>query len=91
MSASQASKADLIDAVAAKADCGRHAAQAMIDTVLGEIAGLAVGQKLILRGFGTFEVKHKPARMGRDIRTGLPVEIPARHVLTFKAAKTKGA
>ena len=91
MSASQASKADLIDAVAAKADCGRHAAQAMIDTVLGEIAGLAVGQKLILRGFGTFETKTRAARTGRNPQTGLPIEIPASTTLTFKAAKPAAA
>ena len=89
MSAPQASKTDLIDLISQKHDMGRNSAEAMIRAVLDGITDLATGNKLILRGFGTFEVKHKAARTARNVRTGMPVEVPARDVLTFKAAKTK--
>lgn len=89
MSAPQASKTDLIDLIAQKHDVGRNAAEAMIRAVLDGITQIATGNKLVIRGFGTFEVKHKSARTARNVRTGLPVEVPARDVLTFKASKTK--
>lgn len=89
MSAPQASKGDLIATIARENDVGKATAELWIDLVLGSITALAVGQKLIIRGFGTFEVKNKLARTARNIRTGLPVEVPARSVLTFKAAKAK--
>lgn len=84
-----ASTTDLINALSQKADIGRNTAEATVRCVLEAIKELSVGQKLIIRGFGTFEVKHKPARTARNVRTGLPVEVPARDVLTFKAAKAK--
>lgn len=89
MSASQASKSDLIKAVGEKTLWPENTSTQAVNATLEAIAKLATGQKLILRGFGTFEVKHKAARTGRNVRTGMPVEVPARDVLTFKAAKTK--
>ncbi len=89
MSASQASKTDLIKGVALALNTNEAAAAKAVDAVLEGIGAYAKGGKLIIRGFGTFEVKHKAARMGRDIRTGLPVAVAARNVLTFKAAKPK--
>lgn len=87
MSASQASKTDLINALAQKHEVSKATAEIWVNTVLDTIGDLAIGQKLILRGFGTFEVKHKPAGTARNPRTGVPVEVAARSVLTFKAAK----
>lgn len=89
MSAPKASTTDLINMISQKHDIGRNAAEACVRHVLEGIKELAVGQKLILRGFGTFEVKHKAARTARNVHTGLPVDVPARDVLTFKAAKAK--
>lgn len=89
MSAPQASKSDLINALAQKHDISRGTAETWVNTILATIGELATDQKLILRGFGTFEVKRKPARTARNVRTGLPVEVAARDVLTFKAAKPK--
>ena len=91
MSAPQASKTDLIKNVAHRLDTTDAEAGKAVEAVLEGIAMWAKGNKLIIRGFGTFEVKHKAARMGRDIRTGLPVEVAARDVLTFKAAKPAAA
>ncbi len=45
------------------------------------------GSAVTLRGFGTFKPKHQAARMGRNLKTGEPVEIPARTTLGFTASK----
>lgn len=82
-----ASKSDLVNHIAQKYDVGHNAAEAMIGAVLQGITDLSTGQKLILRGFGTFETKTRAARSGRNPQTGLPIEIPASTSLTFKAAK----
>ncbi|WP_149589802.1 HU family DNA-binding protein [Tabrizicola flagellatus] len=89
MTASNASKTDLIKSVAREMDTADAAAGRAVDAVLNGIAELATGRKLILRGFGTFEVRHKPARTARNVQTGLPVEVAARDVLTFKAARPR--
>lgn len=89
MSAPKASKTDLIKAVSDKTLWPENTSTHGVNATLEAITTLATGQKLIIRGFGTFEVKHKPARIARNLRTGLPVDVPARAVLTFKAAKPK--
>jgi DNA-binding protein HU-beta len=90
MSAPKASKTDLINVVAQKATINNGAASATVEAVLAGIAELSAGgQKLVIRGFGTFETKTRAARTGRNPQTGLPVEIPASTALTFKAAKPK--
>ncbi len=89
MSAPQASKTDLINALAQKHEVSKATAELWINTVLEGISQFAIGNKLIIRSFGTFEVKHKPAGTARNPRTGQPVEVAARDVLTFKAAKQK--
>lgn len=89
MSAPQASKSDLINLIALKNEVSKATAEIWVNAVLGAIPEMAVGQKLILKGFGTFEVKHKAARTARNLRTGMPVEVAARDVLTFKASRPK--
>ena len=89
MSSPQASKVDLAKYVSDSAVCDPKEGLVVVEAVLAGIAELSVGKKLIIRGFGTFEVKHKAARTARNPQTGLPVEVPARSELTFKAAKAK--
>ena len=89
MSVPQASKTELINHISQKHDVSKATAEIWVNAILGAIGELATSQKLIIRGFGTFEVKHKAARTARNLRTGLPVEVAPRDVLTFKAAKTK--
>jgi len=48
------------------------------------------GEKVEIRGFGTFKVKNSPARMGRNPKTGAEVQIPARKKVVFKASKEMG-
>ena len=60
----------------------------VVNTVLGEIAdALANGDRVELRGFGAFSVKHREARTGRNPRTGEAVAIEEKHTPFFKAGK----
>jgi len=60
----------------------------IVNTVFEEIAdALAQGQRVELRGFGAFSVKNRPARTGRNPRTGAAVHVPEKHVPFFKTGK----
>ena len=81
-------KADLINAVAASADCSKKDAEAVITAALDTItAALKDGDKVQLVGFGSFEVKKRAARIGRNPKTKESIEIPASVVPVFKAGK----
>ena len=81
-------KAELIDAVAESADISKAAATRAVDTMLDSVTGaLKSGDQVTLVGFGTFSVKDRAARTGRNPRTGDPIEIPAAKVPSFKAGK----
>ena len=80
-------KAELINAVAAKG-LTKKDAEAAINAVFGAIEGtLAKGDSVQLIGFGTFGVKERSAREGRNPRTGEVVAIPASKAPYFKAGK----
>lgn len=57
-----------------------------IFTMIAE--NLAAGEKIAIHGFGTFEVKQREARKGRNPQTGAEIEIPARLAPVFKASST---
>ena len=60
----------------------------VLNTALESItAALQRGDSVVLPGFGTFSVSHRSPRQGRDIKTGKPMEIPARNVPSFKPGK----
>ncbi len=60
----------------------------IINTIFGEIAtALSRGDRVELRGFGAFSVKHRPARTGRNPRTGEPVNVASKWVPFFKTGK----
>ena len=62
--------------------------EAIVNAILDEIAGaLAEGRRVELRGFGAFSVKHRPARTGRNPRTGESVEVEEKWVPFFKTGK----
>jgi DNA-binding protein HU-beta len=84
------SKGKLIDDLADLRNVSKASAAETVDAMLNLIRGAAeAGDKVIIQGFGTFAMKTRAARTGRNPQTGLPVEIPASTVLTFKAAKPK--
>ena len=60
----------------------------IVNAILNEItAALARGDRVELRGFGAFSVKHRPARTGRNPRTGASVDVSAKRVPYFKPGK----
>ena len=62
--------------------------ETIIDAILGEITdALARGERVELRGFGAFSVKHRPARTGRNPRTGAHVSVEQKSVPFFKTGK----
>ncbi|MEX2323957.1 MAG: HU family DNA-binding protein [Acidimicrobiia bacterium] len=81
-------KKELGDAVAAALDGQKTMGGAAVDAVFAAVAGaLAKGDKVSIAGFGSFEVRQRAARMGRNPRTGQPVHIKAAKAPAFKAAK----
>ncbi len=84
-------KAELTDTVlnAMGKDATKRAAVEAVDAVLDGIAGgIRRDGKVQLIGFGTFEVKHRAARMGRNPKTGEPMQIAASKSVGFKASST---
>lgn len=81
-------KAELINAVATAADVSKKDAEAVVTATIDTIAeALNQGDKVQLVGFGSFEVKKRAARMGRNPKTKEAIEIPASKVPVFKAGK----
>ena len=81
-------KAELISAVAMKADVSKKDAEAVLTAALDTITeALAEGEKVQLVGFGSFELKKRAARLGRNPKTKEAIELPASVVPTFKAGK----
>lgn len=81
-------KSDLIEAVAEAADISKAAAGRAVEGMTEAIAAaLKGGNTVSLIGFGTFAVKERAARTGRNPKTGATIEIGASKTPTFKAGK----
>ena len=81
-------KTELIASVAEKTDLSKKDADAAVSAVLGAITdALKAGDKIQLVGFGTFEVRNRAAKQGRNPRTGETMTVPASKVPAFKAGK----
>jgi DNA-binding protein HU-beta len=81
-------KQQLIDAVVITSDRSKQEVEAVVDSLLGEIAkALRSGERVDLLGFGSFTVKDKAARQGRNPKTGETIQIAARKSATFKPSK----
>lgn len=79
-------KTELVAAVAAKAELSKKDAEAAVKAVTEAITeALADGDKVALVGFGTFDVKTRAARTGKNPRTGEKIEIAEAKVPSFKA------
>ncbi|MGS2717558.1 HU family DNA-binding protein [Eionea flava] len=82
-------KSELIDAIAASADLPKAAAGRALDAVIDTIEDtLKKGDQVTLVGFGTFSVKDRAARTGRNPQTGAPIQIAAAKIPGFKAGKS---
>jgi DNA-binding protein HU-beta len=81
-------KSELIDAIAASADISKAAAGRALDAMVSSITdALKGGDQVTLIGFGTFSVKDRAARTGRNPQTGAEIQIAAAKVPSFKAGK----
>lgn len=81
-------KGELIDTVAGATGQSKASVGTVLDATLDAITGaLKKGDKVTFTGFGTFERRHREARMGRNPQTGQPVPIKAANVPAFKAGK----
>jgi len=81
-------KADLVESVAREAEMTKKDAEQLVEIVFESIVGsLNKGEKIELRGFGSFRVRERNARKGRNPKTGDSVSIPAKRVAYFKPGK----
>ncbi len=81
-------KADLVEKVAAEADMTKKDAEQLVEIIFESIVStLNKGEKIELRGFGSFRVRQRNARKGRNPKTGASVNIPAKRVAYFKPGK----
>ena len=81
-------KAELVDKVAATIQLPKHQTETVVNLFLQCIIdALGEGDKVELRGFGSFRLHHRRPRAGRNPQTGETVQIPAKKVPWFKAGK----
>ena len=82
-------KAELIEQVASQTGLAKRTAREAVDAVVSAISDcLAKGEKVTLVGFGTFGVRQRKARTGRNPQTGATIQIPAKRVAKFLPGKT---
>jgi len=81
-------KADLIEELSKVAKLTKKQSEAIVDTVFDGITeALAKGEKVELRGFGSFRLRQRRARRGRNPKTGTIVSVPAKRVPFFKVGR----
>jgi integration host factor subunit beta len=84
----QMTKAELVEEVARAAELNKRDAEVIVETVFDSIiSALQKGEKVELRGFGSFRTRERGPRRGRNPKTGEPVDVPAKRVPYFKPGK----
>ena len=81
-------RSELVRSVAERTGMSMADADTAVKAVLAAVAGaLGRGETVRFPGFGTFEAKDRPARTGRNPRTGAPIAVPASRAVRFRAGK----
>ena len=81
-------KSELVEAIADEADIPKSAAERALNSFISNVSGaLTSGGSVVLVGFGTFSVKERGARTGRNPKTGEAIDIAAAKVPHFKPGK----
>ncbi len=81
-------KAELVEEVARASELNKRDAEVIVETVFESIvSALHRGDKVELRGFGSFRTRERGPRRGRNPKTGAPVDVPAKRVPYFKPGK----
>lgn len=81
-------KADLVDKVTALGDLTRRDGEIIVEILFDSVIGaLQSGDKIEIRGFGSFRTRQRNSRIGRNPKTGARVDVPAKRVPFFKPSK----
>jgi integration host factor subunit beta len=81
-------KAELVDNVTALGDLTRRDSEIIVDLLFDSVIGaLRASDKVEIRGFGSFRIRQRNARTGRNPKTGVKVDVPAKKVPFFKPSK----
>ncbi len=81
-------KADLVDKVTALGDLTRRDGEIIVEVLFDSVIGaLQSGDKIEIRGFGSFRTRQRNSRIGRNPKTGARVDVPAKKVPFFKPSK----
>ena len=81
-------KQQLIDGLAEKEGISKHTAKLIVDIIFQEMTdALARGDRIEIRGFASFSVKHYPKYVGRNPKTGKPVAVKPKKLPVFRAGK----
>ena len=81
-------KTDLVNAMASKSGLNKKNSEAALNSFIASVEdALKTGDKVVLVGFGTFEVRQRAARKGRNPQTRKEIDIPASKAPVFKAGK----
>src|SRR6266853_2689530 len=81
-------KAELIDDVSHAVDMTRKDSEIIVETIFESIVkSLRTGDKIEIRGFGSFRTRQREARVGRNPKTGARVDVPAKKIPFFKPSK----
>ena len=81
-------KAELVEEVTQLGDLTRRDGEVIVDTIFDAVIGaLKSGDKIEIRGFGSFRIRQRKPRIGRNPKTGEEIQIPAKKALKFRVAK----
>jgi integration host factor subunit beta len=81
-------KADLVEEVIRSTDLPRKESEAIVETIFDSIIqALQTGDKIEIRGFGSFRTRQRRGRVGRNPKTGAKVEVPPKRIPFFKPSK----
>src|SRR5246127_2232764 len=81
-------KADLIDEVSRQVELTRKDSEVIVETIFDSIVhSLRAGDKIEIRGFGSFRTRQRNSRVGRNPKTGDRVDVPAKKIPFFKPSK----
>lgn len=81
-------KAELIEEVSRVVEMSRKDSEVIVETIFDSIVrALRTGEKIEIRGFGSFRTRQRQARIGRNPKTGTRVEVPAKRIPYFKPSK----
>jgi len=86
--ADKMTKTELIEEVSRAVEMTRKDSEVIVEAILGSLVrALRGGDKIEIRGFGSFRTRQRQARVGRNPKTGARVEVPAKRVASFKPSK----